>query len=99
MAIGRIGSQHKAAGTICVMLRAHDEISGLRYIFTIEVMRRNAMIAIVVGCVLTAANHWDSLVREPPNAKLGAKIFANFLIPFIVSSTSAALNRRAAREK
>jgi hypothetical protein len=38
-------------------------------------------------------------MREPPNAKLGAKIFANFLIPFIVSSTSAALNRRAAREK
>jgi hypothetical protein len=91
--------QHTAVGTICVMPRPHDEISALRYIFTVEVMRRNALIAAVVGCVLTAANHWDALMREPPNAKLGAKIFANFLIPFIVSSTSAALNRRAAREK
>jgi hypothetical protein len=76
-----------------------DEISALRYIFTIQVIRRNVLIALVVGCVLTAANHWDALVREPPNAKLGAKIFANFLIPLIVSSVSAALNRRSAREK
>jgi hypothetical protein len=76
-----------------------DEISSLRYIFTIEVMRRNALIAAVVGCVLTASNHWDALVRQPPNAELGAKICANFLIPFIVSSVSAALNRRAVRKK
>jgi hypothetical protein len=94
-----IDGQHTAVGTICVMPRPHDQISSLRYILTIEVMRRNALIAAVVGCVLTAANHWDALVREPPNAKLGAKIFANFLIPFVVSSTSAALNRRAGREK
>jgi hypothetical protein len=97
--MGRIGPRHTAVGTICVMPCPHDEISALRYIFTIEVMRRNALIAVVVGCVLTAANHWDALVREPPNAKLGAKIFANFLIPFIVSSVSAALNRRAVQEK
>jgi len=97
--MGRIDKQHTAVGTICVMPRPHDEISAARYIFTIEVMRRNALIAVIVGCVLTAANHWDALMREPPNAKLGAKIFANFLIPFIVSSASAALNRRAGREK
>ena len=95
----RIDRQPTAVGTICVMPSPHDEISALRYIFTIQVMRRNVLIAIVVGCVLTAANHWEALVREPPNAKLGAKILANFLIPFIVSSVSAALNRRAAREK
>jgi NADH:ubiquinone oxidoreductase subunit 6 (subunit J) len=68
-------------------------------VFIPAVIGRNVLIALAVGCVLSATNQWDAIVREPPNARLGAKIFANFLIPFVVSSVSAALNRRAGREK
>lgn len=66
----------------------------LRYIFSRGVLRRNLLIALVVGTLLSAANQWDVVLREPMSARLGAKIFFNYLVPFTVSSVSAALNRR-----
>jgi len=65
----------------------------LRYVLRKEVVRRCGLIAIVVGCVLTAANHYDALLFGPFTAKLAAKIAVNFIVPFVVSSTSAAMNR------
>jgi len=66
----------------------------LRYVFSRGVLRRNLFIALVVGTLLSAANQWDVVLREPMSARLGAKIFFNFVIPFVVSSVSAVLNRK-----
>jgi hypothetical protein len=66
----------------------------LRYVFSSGVLRRNLFIALVVGTLLSVANQLDVVLREPMNARLGLKIFFNFVIPFVVSSVSAALNRR-----
>ncbi len=66
----------------------------LRYVFSRSVLRRNLLIALVVGTLLSVANQLDVVLREPMSAGLGLKIFFNFIIPFAVSSVSAALNRR-----
>ena len=63
------------------------------YIFSGPVLRRNLIIALVVGCVLSIANQYDLLLRAPLSAGLLVKLFFNFLVPFIVSSISAFVNR------
>lgn len=68
----------------------------LRYVLRKEVVRRCGLIAIVVGCVLTAANHYDALLFGPFTTRLAAKIAINFIVPFVVSATSAAMNRPGA---
>jgi NADH:ubiquinone oxidoreductase subunit 6 (subunit J) len=59
-----------------------------------KVMRRSLVIALIVGVVLSVSNQFDVILREPMNARLAAKIFSNFCIPFIVASVSALLNRQ-----
>ena len=66
----------------------------LRYLLRKDVLRRCGLIAVVVGCILTLANQYDALFFGPFTAKLAARIGVNFLVPFVVSSTSAAVNRR-----
>ena len=65
----------------------------LRYMFDPPVFRRNCLVAAIVGCLLTVTNQLDVLLVHPFSVRLGTKILFNFLIPFGVSSTSAALNR------
>jgi hypothetical protein len=65
-----------------------------RYIFTGDVFKRNGLLALVVGCFLTLANQLDVMLSQPFTARLGTKVFFNFLIPFAVSSISAAMNRK-----
>lgn len=67
----------------------------LRYAFSRSVLRRNLLIALVVGTLLSVANQLDVVLHEPMSARLGVKILFNFLIPFVVSSVSAVLNRKA----
>ncbi len=69
--------------------------STLRFLCNRGVLTRNLMIAMIVGTVLSFANQFDVIWREPFNARLGAKIFFNYLVPFTVSSVSAALNRKS----
>lgn len=77
--------------------QAHSgDSSALRYVLRKDVLRRCGLISLVVGCVLTAANQYDVLLHGPFTAKLAAKIMINFLVPFVVSSTSATMNRRSA---
>lgn len=57
------------------------------------VLKRSAAIALVVGAVLSAANQGAVLLRGPWTAGLFAKVLFNCLVPFIVSSVSAAVNR------
>lgn len=66
---------------------------GLHYVFSGTVLRRNAMISLVVGTLLTLANQLDVILRAPLHAGLFAKICFNFVIPFVVSSVSAHANR------
>lgn len=55
--------------------------------------RGGSLIALMVGFLLTLANQFDVLWSEPITPRLMAKVILNFLIPFVVSSTSAAMNR------
>jgi len=66
----------------------------LRFVFSRRMLRRNLSIALITGSVLSLANQLDVIMRGPINLRLGLKLFFNFLIPFTVSSTSAAINRQ-----
>lgn len=65
----------------------------LAYAARPAVVRRSATIALIVGALLSAANQGEVLLRGPWTAGLFAKILFNCLVPFIVSSVSAAVNR------
>jgi hypothetical protein len=72
-----------------------DRLSGFfAYIFSWPVLKKNLVIALLVGILLSLANQLDVLLREPWTPRLGLKIFFNFLIPFGVSSASAWVNRQ-----
>lgn len=66
----------------------------LKFVLSGEVLRRNLMVALVVGCVLSIANQLDVILNQPFTFRIGLKLLFNFLIPFIVSSASAAINRK-----
>ncbi len=66
----------------------------LGYVFSAKVLKWNIPIALVVGTILTIANQYDVILRERMSARMAAKIFFNFLVPFTVSSVSAALIRQ-----
>ena len=77
------------------MTEATKERTGaIRCALSRHVVRRSVIIALVVGSLLTLGNHFDVLLSEPLTVRLGAKILMNFFIPFVVSSTSAAMNRQ-----
>lgn len=61
--------------------------------FSQNLIRRNLFIAVVVGCILSGANQYDVIARTTFTAKVGLKIFFNFLVPFIVSSASSGVSR------
>lgn len=67
--------------------------SALSYVLRGRVLRRNLVIALVVGCVLSLANQLDVVLTSPFTLKLGMKILFNFLVPFVVASVSSAMNR------
>jgi hypothetical protein len=69
-------------------------ISAWGYVSSWAVLKRSLTIAFIVGCLLSLTNQMDVILREPLNARLGAKIVMNFVIPFVVSSVSALLNRK-----
>lgn len=72
---------------------AKSRPGGIVYVFSREVFMRNCVLAAIVGCLLTVANQLDVLLAQPFSFRLGTKILFNFVIPFVVSSTSTALNR------
>jgi hypothetical protein len=73
---------------------ANARFGGIRYAFSREVFRRNCVISAVVGCLLTITNQVDVLLAQSFSFRMGTKIFFNFLIPLVVSSTSALINRK-----
>lgn len=67
----------------------------LAYLLGGRVLKRNLAIALIVGIVLSLTNQLDVIVSQPFTARLGMKIFLNFLIPFLVASASSWVNRNA----
>ncbi len=67
--------------------------SELSYVLRGRVLKRNALIALVVGCLLSLINQLDILISDTFTVLLGTKLLLNFLVPFVVSSLSSAINR------
>ncbi len=70
-----------------------ESLGAIRYVFIREVFKRNAFLAVLVGCLLTLTNQLDVFLSQSFSLQQGTKIFFNFLIPFVVSSASVVINR------
>jgi len=68
-------------------------VTAVHYALTPAVLRRNLVLAAIVGTLLTIVNQADTLASSPLDSLLITKVFFNYLIPLVVSSTGAALNR------
>ena len=64
-----------------------------RYVLTRSVLKRSACISLLVGTVLSIANQYEALASGQVTSRVIAKVAFNFLVPLVVASTSAALNR------
>lgn len=73
---------------------AHKLLARCRCAVEPRVLRTNLLIALGVGILLSATNQYGVACRTPVNALLLARITANFVVPFAVSTLSAILNRR-----
>lgn len=60
-------------------------------------LRRTAMIAVVVGTVLTHVNEGDLLLSGAATAAMAVKVAANYLTPFLVSNLGLLSGRRSTR--
>lgn len=69
--------------------------SALSYVLRGRVLKRNALIALVVGCLLSLINQLDILISDLLTVLLATKLLLNFLVPFVVSSLSGAINRES----
>ncbi len=69
-------------------------INFISYVSGPRVLKRNLVIALIVGSLLTVANLYGVISRSPISTTLLVKICFNFVIPFVVSSVSAYANRR-----
>ena len=67
----------------------------LSYVLGGRVLKRNILIALVVGCLLSLINQVDILFSDPFTVLLATKLFLNFLVPFVVSFLSSAINRES----
>jgi hypothetical protein len=59
-----------------------------------SVVKRNAYIAVLVGCVLSLINQYDAFAAHGFTPKLAVRVGLNFAIPFSVATISALVNRR-----
>ncbi len=82
-----------AATAVARKIPSNEASGGIRYALRGRVLKRNFLIAVIVGTLLTMANQFDLIVRGSVHADLLAKVCFNFLIPFVVSSVSAYANR------
>lgn len=85
--------QVEAAAAPAETLPDTGAIRAIAYVLTPRVFKRNLVIALIVGSLLTVANQFDVLLRGSISASLVVKICLNFAIPFAVSSASAYANR------
>lgn len=57
---------------------AKSQPSGIAYVFSREVFRRNCVLTAVVGCLLTVANQLDVLLTQPFSFRLVTKSSSAF---------------------
>lgn len=62
-----------------------------------DVFRRCVVIALIVGTLLTAVNQFDLVTTGRVDLPLGAKIAANYVIPFAVSNLGAMRSSASSR--
>lgn len=65
----------------------------LAYIFSRRVLRKSLILAAIVGSLLSLVNQTDVVLRDGLTLRTAIKLLMNFLIPFMVASVSAAMNR------
>ncbi|HYL11507.1 MAG TPA: hypothetical protein VEV41_00585 [Terriglobales bacterium] len=82
-----------AASAIAQTATSSELIGVFRYSFSGRVFKRNLLIALAVGTLLTLANQFDVILRGPVHVGLLTKMCLNFVIPFVVSSVSAYAHR------
>ena len=70
-----------------------QSLSSVRYALQPSVLRRSRTIAAIVGLVLSTINQADVILHGPFTRVLALKLTLNFVVPFVVSSVSAAVNR------
>ncbi|MFQ5776411.1 MAG: hypothetical protein ACE5IP_00220 [Terriglobia bacterium] len=70
-----------------------QKASAISYVLRGPVLKRNLIIAVVVGTLLSLANQFEALLSGPWTLGLAVKILINFVIPFVVASVSSAINR------
>lgn len=63
------------------------------FLFRGPTLRRNLLLALLVGTLLSLANQFDALLTQPWTPHLGMKLVFNYLIPFAVATASAWVNR------
>ncbi len=84
---------HVSSSSEMTMTTTGSHSSPFSYLTSGAVIKRNLLIALVVGIILSAANQFDVILNQPWTLRLGIKILFNFLVPFIVASVSAWCNR------
>jgi hypothetical protein len=57
-------------------------------------VRRSAVVALIVGSVLLAINHGDTLLAGHWDWALAWKVPLTYLVPFVVATWGALLNTR-----
>ena len=61
----------------------------LRMCFRKTVMRRSLKYSIIVGTLLVAINHGDTIIRGEVETQQIAKMMLTFLVPYTVSTLSS----------
>lgn len=65
-----------------------------RVVFTPVHLKRTLLIAFLIGSWLNLYNHGDELLRGGVSLALAAKLFLNYLTPFVVSNMGLLARRR-----
>lgn len=62
--------------------------------FTPGILINNLLLAFIVGLLLTLVNQYDAFPFKHVSPGFAIKLLFNFLVPFVVSSVSAAMNHQ-----
>ena len=65
--------------------------------FNRKVMKRSAIVALIVGTILAFINHGDAIISAELTMVCWIKIIATCLVPYTVSSVTAVLSAFEAR--
>ena len=83
-----------AAGEAAIAeIPSNEALGTIQYAFSGRVFRRNLLIALIVGTLLTIANQFDVILRNPVHLSLLVKMCLNFAIPPCGVFGSAYANR------